>query len=276
MDVTFVHCESYGCKNITSDLYKENFGAYCFEHSSKVKSPFGTKTKFSSLSPISPRRIVLTEKAKESVELEEKIPRVIKSIHISPEKETVKSSKKSKKTKSKEISSPYKSKTPASSKNSLILPLPGEEEKEEQIHLPDEEEKEIPFISPGMDLTFENYESSPIMTQSIRTSVPSPRRTEKFVKKVECCYCTDPYDISKVMKCGHMICPQCLEGVVRSPYCEFCKDGSFLEGPFMTEKIQSIIDTKYKQDMERNNFEESEEYSEEYSESSESEEEFDE
>lgn len=260
MDVTFVHCEAYGCKNITSDLYKEKYGAYCFEHTSKVKPPFGTKSQFHTLSPISPRRIVLTEKAKEEAELEEEIPRIIKSIHLLPEKESI---KKSKKTKSKEISSPYKSKTPASYRDSLILPLPGEEVKEEQIHLPDEEETKTPTISPGMDLTFENYESSPVMTQSIKTFSPSPRRTEKFVKKVECCYCTDPYDISKVMKCGHMICPQCLEGVVRSPYCEFCKDGSFLEGPFMNEKLQSIIETKYKQDLERNIFEEVEEYEEE-------------
>jgi hypothetical protein len=263
MDVTFVHCEAYGCKNITSDLYKEKYGAYCFEHTSKVKAPFGIETKFKSLSPISPRRIALTEKAKETIEDEEKIPRIVKSIHLSPEKETIKNSKKSKKSKSKEISSSYKSKTPASYRDSLILPLPGEEVKEEQIHLPDEEENKTPIISPGMDLTFENYESSPVMTQSIKTFTPSPRRTEKFVKKVECCYCTDPYDISKVMKCGHMICPQCLEGVVRSPYCEFCKDGPFLEGPFMTEFLQSIIDTKYKQDLERNNFEEYEESEEE-------------
>jgi hypothetical protein len=269
MDVTFVHCESYGCKNITSDLYKEKFGAYCFEHTSKVKAPFGTKSQFNSLSPISPRRIVLTEKAKETIKTEDKIYRVVKSIRLSPEKETIKNSKKTKKTKSKEVSSPFKTKTPATYKDSLILPLPGEEVKEEQIHLPEQEENKISPISPGMDLTFENYESSPIITKSIKTSVPSPRRTEKFVKKVECCYCTDPYDISKVMKCGHMICPQCLEGIVRSPYCEFCKDGNLLEGPFMNDKIFSIIETKYKQDIEKGFFEEEE--SEEESEEEESE-----
>jgi hypothetical protein len=51
------------------------------------------------------------------------------------------------------------------------------------------------------------------------------------------------------MMCGHMICPQCLEGIVRSPYCEFC--GKFLEGPFLNEKLSIMINNKYKQDLER-------------------------
>jgi hypothetical protein len=273
MNVVFVQCESYGCKNITSDLYKEKFGAYCFEHSSKVKAPFGDKTKFKSLSPISPRRISLVKNP--SVNSDDFLPKIVKDIDFSPKKSKTKS-----KSPKKSLSS-YKL---ASKKNtSLVLPLPGEEvddfgftspeDKEENVHLPlpsEEEQIKSPYISPGMDLTFENYESSPLIVESIKTSVPSPRRNTKFVKKVDCCYCTDPYDISKVMNCGHMICPQCLEGIVRSPYCEFC--GNLLEGPFITEKLSMIINNKYKQDLEKLSNEE-EYYSEESSEEESSEEE---
>jgi hypothetical protein len=252
MNVTFTHCEAYGCKNITSDLYKEKFGVYCFEHTSKCKPPFGNVVKNKNLSPISPRRIVV----KESPVL---VPKINKKLDFSPRNSKLSL-----------ISSPKKSK-------SLLLPLPGEEsdivndlipeapeDKYESVHLPLPYEEKVPSIIPGIDLTFENYQSSPIVVESIKTPVLSPRRNSKFIKKIECCYCTDPYDISKVMNCGHMICPQCLEGIVRSPYCEFCDN--LLEGPFLTEKLSMIINNRYKQDLENlANEEQFEESSEEES-----------
>lgn len=247
MNVTFVHCEVYGCKNITSDLYKEKFGAYCFEHTSNIKAPFGKQTKFKSLSPISPRRISLIKES--SVNSEEILPKIVKDIDFSPKKSKNKSKIVKKST------SAYKS--VFKTKKSLILPLPGEENKELDYSSPEDKEESvhllsgqntIPYISPGTNLTFENYQGSPVIVESIKTSIPSPKSNSKFVKKVECCYCMDPYDISKVMNCGHMICPQCLEGIVRNPFCEFCD--KVLEGPFMTEKLSMIINIKYKQDLE--------------------------
>ena len=50
------------------------------------------------------------------------------------------------------------------------------------------------------------------------------------------------------MKCGHLICPECLEGRVRKPYCDFC--GEPLEGPFVTPEMLSKIEDKYKKDQE--------------------------
>ena len=62
MNVTFVRCESFGCKNLTSDLYKKLYGSYCFEHSSKTNKPIGVLDKPKLLSPISPRRTKYNEK----------------------------------------------------------------------------------------------------------------------------------------------------------------------------------------------------------------------
>jgi hypothetical protein len=56
MEVTFVHCEAYECKNITTNSYKEKFGSFCFEHSSKTKGPFNIETTSEKVSPVSPRR----------------------------------------------------------------------------------------------------------------------------------------------------------------------------------------------------------------------------
>lgn len=56
MNVTFVHCEAYECKNITSKQYKERFGSFCFEHSSKTKGPFHIEASNERVSPVSPRR----------------------------------------------------------------------------------------------------------------------------------------------------------------------------------------------------------------------------
>jgi hypothetical protein len=59
MEVIFVHCEAYECKNITSKSYKENFGSFCFEHSSKTKGPFHIESSTEKVSPVSPRRTPL-------------------------------------------------------------------------------------------------------------------------------------------------------------------------------------------------------------------------
>ena len=59
MEVTFVHCEAYECKNITTNSYKEKFGAFCFEHSSKTKGPFNIEPLTEKVSPVSPRRTPL-------------------------------------------------------------------------------------------------------------------------------------------------------------------------------------------------------------------------
>jgi len=192
MNVTFVKCESFGCKNLTSDLYKKLYGAYCFEHTSKVNKPAGFLDKPKTLSPISPRRTV----------------------------------------------------TPGSPIRS-------------------------PNVSAGSpEVTFENYEYKPMKVSSPRRMPVSPsRKSSVYIPKTECCICKDLYEENKIMKCGHLICPECLEGRVREPYCDFC--GEPLDGPFVTPEVLQKIEDKYKMDKENTlsspEKEESEEESEEES-----------
>jgi hypothetical protein len=183
MEVTFVRCESFGCKNLTSDLYKKLYGAYCFEHCAKTNKPIGVLDKPKLISPISPRRT--------------------KTLEV----QTLK--------------------------------------------------------SPGVE--FENYEFKPASVPSAKFTPVSPKRIspdkEFFVRKTECCICKNPYDETKTMKCGHLICPECLEGRIRTPYCDFC--GEPLEGPFVTPEVLAKIEDKYKHDLENgidNSFQNYEEY----------------
>jgi len=183
MNVTFVKCDSFKCKNLTSDLYKKLYGSYCFEHTAKVNKPAGVLEKPKNISPISPRRTVLP-------------------------------------------GSPLGNKSP--------------------------------------DITFENYEYKPAVAPSIKFSPVSPKRTVSYIRKTECCICKNPYDETKIMKCGHLICPECLEGRVRTPFCDFC--GEALEGPFVTPEVLAKIEDKYKQDQEREIFEENSESESDYEE----------
>jgi hypothetical protein len=59
MKVGFIHCQLKGCKNITKDNYKQEYGTYCFLHT-KYVSPFRDFSIESSISPVSPRRTPLS------------------------------------------------------------------------------------------------------------------------------------------------------------------------------------------------------------------------
>ncbi len=65
MKVGFIHCQLKGCKNITKDIYKEEYGAFCFLHT-KYISPFRdlefsiSKRIDSPGSPVSSRRTPLS------------------------------------------------------------------------------------------------------------------------------------------------------------------------------------------------------------------------
>lgn len=188
MDVTLVRCESFGCINLTTDLYKKLYGAYCFEHCAKTNKPLGVLDKPKLISPISPRRTKTLE---------------VQALN--------------KKTK-----------------------------------------------SPGV--SFENYEFKPVNVPSAKFTPVSPKRSsldkEFYTRKTECCICKNPYDETKIMKCGHLICPECLEGRVRKPYCDFC--GEPLDGPFVTPEVLSKIEDKYKQDQEKSEFNKDNESEDEY------------
>lgn len=160
MKVVFTHCQLKGCKNITQNRFKKEYGAFCFLHS-KYTHPFGYKeSEEKGASPLSSRR------------------------------------------------------TP---------------------------------LSPSLDSIFYNDEdSSPEIVSSSRYKAPSPSRKSNITPQIECAICKDFYDQPNVMKCGHLICKQCLQEL-RSPYCPFCEE--YMEGPFITEEIMQMIQDKYKQDL---------------------------
>jgi hypothetical protein len=163
MKVVFTHCQLKGCKNITQNIFKEEYGAFCFLHS-KYTHPFGQKElEEKSLSPVSPRRTPLSP---------------TKTIDV-----------------------------------------------------------------------YDTFEASPEIVSSSRYKVPSPSRKSIIIPKIECGICKDFYEQTNVMKCGHLICGQCLQEL-RSPYCPFC--GEYMEGPFITKEIMQTIEDKYKQDLNEN------------------------
>ena len=160
MKVVFIHCQLKGCKNITQNIFKEEYGSFCFLHS-KYTHPF---------------------------------------IYEEPE---------------------LKDASPLSSRRTPLSPS-------------------------RENIFFNTVDSSPEIVSSSRYKVPSPSRKSKDVPKIECAICKDFYDQTNVMKCGHLICKQCLQEL-RSPYCPFC--GEYMEGPFITEEIMQMIQDKYKQDL---------------------------
>jgi hypothetical protein len=89
MKVGFIHCQLKGCKNITKDLYKEEYGAYCFLHT-KYISPFqyleiSMSNRIASPgSPVSSRRIPLSSMIEtENFEKNEPIVNSLKPVSSS-------------------------------------------------------------------------------------------------------------------------------------------------------------------------------------------------
>lgn len=64
---------------------------------------------------------------------------------------------------------------------------------------------------------------------------------------MECCICEERTPITDKMKCGHLLCLECLDHI-RSFFCPVCRDE--LEGPLLTDEILTEIDIKYREDME--------------------------
>jgi hypothetical protein len=105
-------------------------------------------------------------------------------------------------------------------------------------------------LSPTIETTiYDTFEAALEMVSSSRYKVPSPSRKSIVIPKIECGICKDFYEQTNVMKCGHLVCSQCLQEL-RSPYCHFC--GEYMEGPFITEEIMRMIEDKYKQDLNEN------------------------
>jgi hypothetical protein len=95
---------------------------------------------------------------------------------------------------------------------------------------------------------YTNYNYKPLEVSSRTYSVPSPSRKYNLVNKTECGLCKVMYPESNLMKCGHLVCEECLRGIVKSPYCPFCE--VYMEGPYVTEEIMELIETKYKKNIE--------------------------
>ncbi len=65
------------------------------------------------------------------------------------------------------------------------------------------------------------------------------------VHYMQCCMCEDHHHNEKKMKCGHLVCGDCLEHI-REMKCPTCYD--YLEGPLMYPEIIEDIEDKMRQD----------------------------
>ncbi len=65
--------------------------------------------------------------------------------------------------------------------------------------------------------------------------------------KVECCICTEKNPAEKKMKCGHLLCEECLD-MIKTTDCPECNEK--IEGEFITEEM--LNDIKYRE-QENNN-----------------------
>lgn len=86
--------------------------------------------------------------------------------------------------------------------------------------------------------------------ESIPKSINPVRRLPHPLEKccglscnmMQCCTCGNSIDSQFKMKCGHLVCRECLLSV-SSPYCPGCN--TVLEGPLVSNEILGDIITKY-------------------------------
>ncbi len=63
---------------------------------------------------------------------------------------------------------------------------------------------------------------------------------------MECCSCSDMHHMEHKMKCGHLVCDECVEHL-RNSDCPSC--GEILEGPLMVPEMVEEISKRYVNDM---------------------------
>jgi hypothetical protein len=66
------------------------------------------------------------------------------------------------------------------------------------------------------------------------------------IENMECCLCSDMHHMEHKMKCGHLVCDECVEHL-RNAECPSC--GEVLEGPLMVPEMVEEINKRYVNDM---------------------------
>jgi hypothetical protein len=103
-------------------------------------------------------------------------------------------------------------------------------------------------LSKPKESSFMHYTSSP--EKKVKAKVKKipfifDSQNENSIDKMECCSCDYKDFISNKMKCGHLICLDCLDHV-RQDTCPVCDE--IMEGPLLTEEILTEINYKIKED----------------------------
>ena len=86
--------------------------------------------------------------------------------------------------------------------------------------------------------------------------LPTPHPSKKLkaslkkdiqaVEHMECCSCSEMHHMEHKMKCGHLVCDDCVEHL-RNTECPSC--GENLEGPLMVPEMLEEINKRYVNDM---------------------------
>ena len=91
-----------------------------------------------------------------------------------------------------------------------------------------------------------NISSSQKKVKSQIRKIPSLVSENKY-DIMDCCVCDTSHSISNKMKCGHLLCEECLDHI-RSLKCPVCKEE--LSGPLLSDEIAEDIGKRYKEDIE--------------------------
>jgi len=84
-------------------------------------------------------------------------------------------------------------------------------------------------------------------TKKIPVILDKQKKIYTSNQMMECCVCSDEYPINDKMKCGHLVCSECLDHL-RSMKCPICNET--IEGPLINKDILEEIESKYREDME--------------------------
>lgn len=87
-------------------------------------------------------------------------------------------------------------------------------------------------------------------TKSSQKKIPivldSNRKLKNVYEKMNCCVCKNKDLISNKMKCGHLLCIDCLDHI-RTMKCPLCYEE--MDGLLLTKDVKKEIEIKYREDI---------------------------
>jgi hypothetical protein len=83
--------------------------------------------------------------------------------------------------------------------------------------------------------------------RKIPVVLDNSKRMKTTYEKMDCCVCENKDFISNKMKCGHLVCLECLDHI-RSFKCPLCQEE--MEGILLTNNILEEIEVRYREDLD--------------------------